>query len=77
VQLLRTLLRLDPWVPHGRLWLASALPKEIDRLSVRGMPVAGARIDVEIKDGSCQVSGIPDTLQLVHEPRHPLTASLT
>jgi glycogen debranching enzyme len=71
---LRTLLRFDPWVPYGKTWLAPMVPPEIGRLRVEGIPLAGARIDVEVVDGSVTVDGLPDTIELVETPRHPLTA---
>ncbi len=74
--LLRTLLRLDPWVPHGRVWLAPALPSPVEALRVQGVPLAGARLDVEVDDGRWQLSGLPDGVALVREPRHPSTAAL-
>jgi glycogen debranching enzyme len=71
---LRTLLRLDPWVPYGKTWLSPMVPPEIGRLAVRGIPLAGARVDVEVDGDSVRVSGLPDHLELVSEPRHPHTA---
>jgi glycogen debranching enzyme len=71
---LRTLLRLDPWVPYGKTWLAPMVPPEIGRLRVEGIPLAGSRVDVEVVDGSVTVEGMPDGIELVDKPRHPLTA---
>jgi glycogen debranching enzyme len=72
---LRTLLRFDPWVPHGMVWLAPVLPKEMLPLEVRRIPLAGRRITVAVDtDGSCSVDGLPPDIRLITEPRHPLTA---
>ena len=38
---LRTLLRLDPWVPYGKTWLCPNLPEAIGYLRVDGIPLAG------------------------------------
>jgi glycogen debranching enzyme len=46
VQLLRTLLRLDPDVPRGELRLAPALPASMGEFGLRGVPIAGARMDI-------------------------------
>lgn len=70
---LRTLLRFDPWVPQGKVWLDPVLPPEIGSLRVHGIPLAGRRIDVEIDEGNVKVSGLPGGLELVQAPRHPLT----
>ena len=39
---LRTLLRLDPWVPHGKVWLDPVLPERIGYLRVDRIPLAGS-----------------------------------
>jgi len=71
---LRTLLRFDPWVPYGKTWLAPMVPPEIGRLRVEGIPLAGSRVNVEVVDGRVTVEGLPDGIELVETPRHPLTA---
>jgi glycogen debranching enzyme len=73
---LRTLLRLDPWVPHGKVWLAPALPPEIGYLRVDRVPLGGGRVTIEVRDGKVEVSGLPPHLELVAEPRRPGTAAL-
>ena len=71
---LRTLLRLDPWVPQGKVWLAPALPDEIGHLRVDRIPLAGSRVSVEVADGIVKVEGLSPELELIGEPRDPLTA---
>ena len=72
---LRTLLRFEPWVPHGKVWLSPVLPAGIGALQVQRIPLAGRRITVAVDaDGSCSVEGLPADIELVTEPRHPLTA---
>jgi glycogen debranching enzyme len=71
---LRTILRLDPWVPYGKTWLAPTLPEGIKRLKVAGIPLAGSRVTVEVEGEDVHVEGIPDHIELVTEPRHPATA---
>ncbi|HZU72929.1 MAG TPA: glycogen debranching N-terminal domain-containing protein [Acidimicrobiales bacterium] len=70
--LLRTLLRLEPWVPHGRLWLAPAIPPEIGDLAVENVPLAGARLSIAVINGRTSVEDLPDSIKLIEEPRHPL-----
>ncbi|HUQ40130.1 MAG TPA: glycogen debranching N-terminal domain-containing protein [Acidimicrobiales bacterium] len=72
---LRTLLRFDPWVPHGRLWLRPVLPEGIEKLHVHRIPLAGGRVTVRVEDGKWDVEGLPPGIELVEEPRNPLTAS--
>jgi glycogen debranching enzyme len=71
---LRTLLRLDPWVPHHMVWLDPVLPPEIARLRVERIPLAGARVSVTVEDGTVEIEGLPPHVALVREPRRPLTA---
>jgi hypothetical protein len=73
--MLRTLLRLDPWVPRGKVWLHPTLPDQISHLHVGRIPLAGARVSVTVDKGVVSVDGLPDDLELVDEPRHPLTGS--
>jgi len=71
---LRTLLRLDPWVPRGKTWVAPVLPEGVRRLAVRGIPLGGARVDVVVEDGTVEVTGAPPELEIVRAPRQPATA---
>src|SRR5579875_131308 len=71
---LRIMLRLDPWVPSGKTWLAPALPERRKRLKVEGIPLAGSRVTVEIEGDEVEVRGLPSHIELIDEPRHPSTA---
>jgi glycogen debranching enzyme len=73
---LRTLLRLDPWVPHGKVWLDPVLPERLGAIHVQRIPLAGSRVSVMVgADGRCTVDGLPDGIELVTRPRNPLTAA--
>ncbi len=74
---LRTLLRLDPWIPYGKTWVCPSLPEGIDHLRVDGIPLAGARVTIEVGGGvpgGFTVSGLPPEIELIRAPRHPSTA---
>ncbi len=74
---LRTLLRLDPWIPYGKTWVYPSLPEGIGHLRVEGIPLAGARVTIEVGDGvpgGFTVSGLPPEIELIRAPRHPSTA---
>jgi glycogen debranching enzyme len=73
--MLRTLLRLDPWVPRGKVWLHPALPEQIGHLHVGRIPLAGSRVSVTVEGDKVTVDGLPADLELVDAPRHPLTGS--
>jgi hypothetical protein len=67
-------LRFDPQVPYGKAWLAPMIPEEIGSLRVEGIPLAGARINVQIENGNVEVTGLPAQIELMETPRHPHTA---
>lgn len=71
---LRTILRLDPWVPRGKVWLAPSLPGWINELRIDRIPLAGRRVTVEVKGDETRVDGLTDDIELVTRPRKPLTA---
>jgi glycogen debranching enzyme len=74
---LRTLLRLDPWVPYGKTWLSPNLPEEIGYLRVEGIPLAGSRVTIEVGSevpGGIAVEGLPPEIEVIREPRRPSTA---
>jgi glycogen debranching enzyme len=71
---LRTILRLDPWVPHGKVWIDPILPKRIERLRVDRIPLAGRRVTVEVDHSSVHIEGLGDDIELVQHPRDPYTA---
>jgi glycogen debranching enzyme len=71
---LRTLLRFDPWVPYGKLWLCPALPDDIGELRLERIPLAGGRVTIEVSNGNVKAEGLPTDLELITVPRDPLTA---
>jgi glycogen debranching enzyme len=71
---LRTILRLDPWVPHKKVWICPVLPKEIGYLRIDRIPLAGQRVTVEVSGTEVKVDGLASDVEWVRQPRHPLTA---
>ena len=74
---LRTLLRLDPWIPYGKAWLCPNLPEGIGYLKVEGIPLAGSRVTIEVGDqvaGGVSITGLPPEIEVISEPRRPSTA---
>ncbi|MGA2834990.1 MAG: glycogen debranching N-terminal domain-containing protein [Acidimicrobiales bacterium] len=74
---LRTLLRLDPWIPYGKTWLSPNLPEGIGYLKVEGIPLAGSRVTIQVGEGvpgGVSISGLPPDIEIVREPRRPSTA---
>jgi glycogen debranching enzyme len=77
VQLLRTLLRFDPCIPCGRLWLAPALPAELGELSIERFSLAGQELSIRVAAGQADVRGLPEDLHVFHEPEPPSAAART
>jgi glycogen debranching enzyme len=71
---LRSILRLDPWVPHGKVWIDPVLPPAITRLRVDRIPLAGRRVTVEVDRHGMYAEGLGPGIELVQSPRDPLTA---
>jgi len=67
---LRSLLRVDPCVPGGRVWVAPVLPRSIRRLSVQGMALGPHRLDVAVDRDHVDIDA-PDTVQVTAAPRPP------
>src|SRR5690606_28820385 len=65
----RTLLRFDPWVPAGRLWLDPVLPDAMSRLRVEGIPLAGSRVTIDVDGDSVNITGVPEGVRVLREPR--------
>jgi glycogen debranching enzyme len=70
---LRTLLRLDPQIPHQRVGIAPALLPGMRHLDVAGIPLADRRISIRAASGSAQTTGVPDGVRVTGEPRGPAT----
>ncbi|MGH9189488.1 MAG: amylo-alpha-1,6-glucosidase [Acidimicrobiales bacterium] len=71
---LRTLLRLDPWVPHDKVWISPILPDWISRLRVERIPLAGHRVTVDVRGDEVEIEGLPPEIEVIGAPRDPLTA---
>jgi len=72
---LRSILRLDPWVPHGQVWMSPELLPNMTELRVDNIALGGGRMSVVVDDQGVRVHGLPDGIELVQEPRAPLTAA--
>jgi glycogen debranching enzyme len=71
---LRTLLRLDPWVTHGKVFVAPAMPAWMQRMLVDGIRLGEHRLTITVDHDQVSVvdGGGHD---LIRVPRAPLTAS--
>ena len=71
---LRSILRLDPWMPHGQVWIAPRLLPGMTELRVDNIALGDGRVSVIVDDEGVKVEGVPDGIDVVYEPRNPLTA---
>jgi glycogen debranching enzyme len=70
---LRSMLHFDPDLRNARLHIAPEIPKWIGRLALRGIPILGGRLSVEVDDGTCNVLQVPPGLTIVSERRRATT----
>ena len=72
--MVRTLLRLEPWMPHGKVWLSPVVPAEIGWLRVERIPLMGGRVTVDVSEGNVKVEGLAPDFEVITEPRNPMSA---
>jgi glycogen debranching enzyme len=71
---LRSLLRFDPYVPQGKLWLSPVLPACIQSLRVERIPLMGGTVTVSVEGDRVEVDDLPGGIEVLAEPRRPLAA---
>jgi glycogen debranching enzyme len=71
LSLARSMLRLDPWIPQHRLWLAPEIPEEIGRLQVSNIPMGASRLAITVDGDQVEVEGLPEGVQLTQAARNP------
>lgn len=73
--LLRSMLRLDPWIRRSRIHLAPRPPRSVDRLELHGIRIGGRVLDIRWDRDTTEVDGL-DGLEVLGYARptlHPLT----
>lgn len=75
VQLVRALLRLDPWMPHRQVWIAPAWPRRYGRLHAHHLPLAGGRAELRVDSEKTVLDGLPGDVEIIHQARRPLAAT--
>lgn len=71
--LLRSLLRLDPWMAHDQVWLSPAPLPGRGRIRVEGIRLGRSRVSVDDAGG---VDGLDPSVRVHREPRPPVTRAL-
>ena len=69
--LLRSLLRFDPCVPDGQVWIAPVVPTlpELENLVLEHVPLAGHRMTLSVSADGADLAGLPPELTLMRAPR--------
>ena len=73
---LRTLLRLDPWIPHGKIWVAPELPASIGELHLHEFTLGSTSLDIDVVGAQVEVTSSDPAVQILCEPRPPISAVL-
>ncbi|MET1154717.1 glycogen debranching N-terminal domain-containing protein [Arthrobacter sp.] len=76
VQLMRTLLRLDPYLPAGELWLDPTVPEDIGSFRADNVLLGNSRISLTATAQHGSVEGLPPGVTLRHGTRSPLAELL-
>jgi glycogen debranching enzyme len=73
--LLRSLLRFDPWIPFGQVCCAPSVPNRYLPLRIESLHLAGSAVTIDVNRDGWNLGGLPEGIELVRSPRHPLTAA--
>jgi glycogen debranching enzyme len=68
VHLMRTLLRFDPWLHQGKLWVAPVLPAAFVPLRIDGVALGDSRVSLEVSDAETKVTGVPEGVDVENGP---------
>jgi glycogen debranching enzyme len=68
IQLVRTLLRLEPAVPQGRMHFAPVWPARYGPLLVDGLKLAGGKVRLQVGAEASDLSGLPAGIELRAAP---------
>ena len=72
VHLVRTLLRLDPFLSRKRVWFAPVWPDRYGSLRITNLPLAGRRAEVTVGSDGVHLHGLDQDVEVVRAPREPL-----
>jgi glycogen debranching enzyme len=73
VQLLRALLRVDPWVPRHEVFFAPAWPERYGPIRVHNLPIGNSRVTISVGPDGAGLHGLTDRIEVIHSPRPPVT----
>ena len=76
VMFLRTLLRMDPWIPSGEVRIAPVLPDAYLPMRLDRLALAHKRVTIGVTTDGFTIDGLGPDISLIREPRNPHTALL-
>jgi glycogen debranching enzyme len=65
LQLMRTLLRFDPCLPEGKVYLDPALPESIPELHMKNVPLDASRLTLSATASGFDLNGLPSGIELI------------
>ena len=71
VQLIRTMLRFEPWLPQGKLSVAPVLPSAFTPLRMEGVALGLGRINLDVFEEGMAFEGLPHDVEILSEPYRP------
>jgi glycogen debranching enzyme len=76
VQLLRLLLRLDPYLPASELWLDPVIPAGFGSFRAKNLLLGDSRISLTVTGETLKVEGLGPDIRLHRQPRRPVSELL-
>jgi glycogen debranching enzyme len=67
----RSLLRFDPAIPSGQVWLGPELPDWVDHIEMDGVPLSSGRVTVRADSTGGELLGVPEGVTVHPEARFP------
>jgi glycogen debranching enzyme len=69
--MLRAMLRFDPDIRRGHLYLSPEVPERIAPLVIEGVPLKGKRLTIRVEEDKCEVEGADEEFEVLPQPRPP------
>jgi hypothetical protein len=63
------LMRYNPHVSEGGLWMDPVLPESYGDLHITNAPMAGGRITIDVSGSDATIQGLPEGMVLHHGTR--------
>jgi glycogen debranching enzyme len=71
IQLMRALLRVDPWIPRRQIWFAPAWPDRYGPIKVHNLAIGNHRVTLSVGPDGAGITGLTGDLEIIYAPRGP------